>query len=208
MARVFAGPLSRFFARDDGDAVRFRAGIEAWRRDLGAALAERVRAQFDWDEAAAAGTWWDLGDAGWPALRLFAFYAERSDLEMPDNVPALLELDREFRAASDLKFGKTLYGQLLACEMWLPADFPVTLRAPLPDGTAAEIGSVPVLLAQLRWLNARTFQADAAEIVRWTDLPAPAGGALLDAARRGYAGLLAAATAAEQQRLPVAIQQA
>lgn len=207
MARVFAGPLSRFFARDDDEAARFRLGVEAWRQDLGMALAAKVRASFDWDEGSGRGAWWELGDAGWPALRLFAFYAERADLEMPDTVPALLELDSEFRAAHDAKFGKTLYGQLLACQVWLPSDFPVTLRAPLPDGSAAEIGSVPVLLDQLRWLNARTFQAESADIERWLDVPAPTGGALLDAARRGYAGLLAAANSAMRQRLPVAIRE-
>jgi hypothetical protein len=207
VATVFAGPLSRFFAPAGTDPARLRPGIEAWRDDLRASVADKVRAQLTWDEGVDVAQAWDLGDAGWMGLRLFAFYAERADLEMPDTVPALLELDRDWRAAHDGKFGKSLYGQLLACRVWLPGDFPVTFRVPLPDGEAAEVGSVAVLADQLKWLNQRTFQADAEQVAEWLAMPAPAGCALLDAARRGLAGLSAAAALAVQQRLPVVVRE-
>ena len=207
MASVHAGPLSRFYAQVGGDAAKLRVGVEAWRGDLCASVAAKVAAQLVWDEGAAEAMVWDLGAAGWLALRLFAFYAERSDLEMPDIVPALLELDPDWRAAADGKFAKTLYGQLLACRMWLPGEFPVTLRAPLPDGETAEIGSLAVLMDQLRWLNQRTFQADADQFSGWLALPAVAGGGLIDAARRGYAGLWAAVEAATRARVPVVVRE-
>lgn len=207
MARAFVGPLCRFHAAPDGDAARLRPGVEAWRAVLHEGVAAKVREQLQWDEGAGIAEWFDLGEAGWLALKLFAFYAERSDLEMPDTVPALLELDREYRAASDGKFERSLYGQLLACSAWLPGDFPVTLRAPLPDGEVVEFGSVAVLSDQLKWLNARTFQADAATLASWATLPAPAGGPLLDAARRGLSGMVAAVDLARRHRLPIVLRE-
>lgn len=209
MAIAFAGPLSRWFAADAaaGEAGRLRAGVELWREQLRASVAPKVAEQLDWDEGAGHATM-DLGESGWPALRLFALYAEHADLDLPDTVPPLLELDREWRAASDRKFERSRYGHLLACSVWLPGDFPVTLRAPLPDGTAAEFGSSAVLQDQLRWLNERTFAADAAAIFGWRTLRAPVGGELLAAARRGYAGLAAALVVAVQQGVPLLVADA
>jgi hypothetical protein len=208
MATAFAGPLSRFFAKTTAAAARLRPGVETWREDLRSSVAEKVAAQLDWDEAAPAAFSADLGDSGWMALRLFAYYAERSDLELPDTVPPLLELDPEWRAAADQKFARSRYGQLLACRVWLPGDFPITWRAPLPDGDSAEMGSIDVLAAQLAWLNQRTFQADADEAVGWGSTPAPPGAPLLSAAQRGYAGLLAAVQFATGNRLPVLVREA
>jgi len=207
LAVAFAGPLSRFFAADAAEAERLRQGVELWRCDLRASVAPKVAEQLLWDERADVACTIDLGASGWPALRLFAFYAERTDLELPDTVPALLELDPEWRAASDAKFERSRYGQLLACRVWLPGDFPVTMRVPLPDGEAADIGSLAVLGDQLKWLNERTFAADADAVAGWRDLPAPVGGELLAAARRGYAGLAAAAAAAARERLPLVVRE-
>lgn len=212
MAIAFAGSLSRWFASTGAsagaDPARLRVGVEAWRRDLCASVAPKVAEQLVWDEGASAHATSDLGDAGWIALRLLAFYGERAELEWPDTTPPLLELDPHWRAAADTKFPKTLYGQLLACRVWLPGNFPVTFRAPLPDGEAAEIGSLDLLADQLRWLNARTFQADADDVVAWRTLPAPAGGELLAAARRGYAALLQAVEVAQRERLPLLVREA
>lgn len=210
MAVAFVGPLSRWFAvrAVAADAARLRAGVEAWRADLGSAVADKVRAQLVWDEGAAMAREFDLGDAGWMALRLFALYAEQPELELPDTTPPLLELDPAWRSAADAKFARSLYGQLLACSVWLPGEFPVTLRAPLPDGETAELGSLGVLADQLHWLNERTFQADADAIVAWREVAAPAGGPLIPAARRGYAALRAAVECARAARLPVVVSTA
>lgn len=209
MASAFAGPLSRFYARGGGgdDAAVLAAGVEAWRDDLRASLAAKVAAELVWDERADVAAVFELGDSGLLALRLFAFYAERSDLEMPDTVPALLELDRDYRAASDGRFERSLYGHLLACRVWLPGEFPVTFRAPLPDGDSAEIGSVAVLADQLRFLNRRTFAVDEDRIADWLALAAAPGAPLLDAARRGFAGLWAAARLAADARVPLVVRE-
>lgn len=206
MVIAFAGPLSRFFGKDEEDAVRLRPGVEAWRADLVSSVAEKVGAQLEWDEASDTVFECDLGESGWTALRLFAFYAERSDLEWPDTVPALPEFDTRWREAADDKFSRSLYGQLLAAEMWLPGEFPVTIRAPRPDGDAAEIGSLKVLADQLLWLNQRTFQADQQEITTWLDMPATAGGVFLMAARHGYAALSAAVAVAQEATVPLVLR--
>lgn len=206
MATAIAGPLSRFFAKDEDDAVRLRAGVEAWRKDLVSSVAEKVGAQLEWDESSDVVFESDLGDSGWVALRMFAFYAERSDLDWPDTVPLLPEFDTVWRAAAEDKFSKSLYGQLLACEMWLPGEFPVTIRAPRPDGDAAEMGSLKVLADQLLWLNQRTFQADTEEVAKWLEMPAEAGGSFLVATRRGYAALHAAVEVAQTNAIPLVVR--
>ncbi|MCK5944964.1 MAG: hypothetical protein KAI24_23455 [Planctomycetes bacterium] len=207
MAEAFAGPLSRWFAAgDEQEAARLRAGVERWRDDLRSSVVEKVGEQLAWDEASDCAETFDLGASGWTALRLFAFYAERSDLDWPDTVPALLELDRDWREAAEQKFGKSLYGQILVCDLWLPGEFPVTVRAPRPDGEAVEIGSLQVLADQLQWLNERTFQADRAAITEWAGLPAPTNAPLLQAARRGYAQLLAACTEARHHHVPLSVK--
>jgi hypothetical protein len=206
MARAFAGPLCRWFA-GDGDPAAFLDGVLRWRQDLAQALGLRLRVPLDWrEDPHDDGRWCDLGDAGWTALRLFAFYADRSDLELPDTVPARPELDREFRSALDAKFERSRYGQLLACTLWLPVEMEFTCRVPLPDGETAEVGSLPVLGDQLRWLQQRTWQAGDAEVERWADLPAERGGALLGAAQRGFAGLWRAATVARRRGVPLLVE--
>ena len=209
MVRAFAGPLCRYYAKERGDAAAAVAGVQAWRQDLIAALAGRVQEQsLQWSEDPdATGLWTDLGEAGWPALRLFAFYAERTELELPDTVPRLLELDRDYRQAIDEKFERSRYGQLLACSVWLPSEFPITLQAPMPDGQSAEIGSLPILRDQLRWLNERTFQVDESSIADWLSMAAGGGGALLPAALGGYAGLWAAVGAGAESGSPVVVCQ-
>ena len=207
MATAFAGPLSRFYGREPAAAARLRPGVEAWRGDLHAAVNDKVKAQLQWDEGADVEFVTDLGDAGWMALRLFAFYAERTDVDWPDSTPPLLELDNAWRAAVETKFEKSRYGQLLPCSVWLPGDFPLTLRAPMPDGATAEIGSLGVLVDQLRWLNQRTFEADAEAIASWRELPAPPACPLLDGARRGYAALWAAAEFALRRQVPLLVRE-
>lgn len=206
MVEAFVGSLSRWFAGgDEAEAARLRAGVEKWREDLRSSVAEKVAEQLEWDEQSPCGERFDLGEVGLDGLRLFACYAERSDLDWPDTVPQPLELDRAWRQSADAQFGKSLYGQLLACDLWLPGEFPVTVRAPRPDGAAAEIGSLPVLSDQLAWLNQRTFQAEQGAVARWRGQPAPAGAPLLQAARRGYAALAAACARACDARLPLTV---
>ncbi len=208
MAVAFAGPLSKWFAGARGDATRLAGGVAAWRADLQSAVATKVGEQLTWDEAAPVAAETDLGEAGWLAVRLLGLYADRPELDWPDRVPPLLELDPQWRAAADAKFDRSRYGHLLACSVWLPGDFPVTFRVPLPDGSTAEIGSTRLLADQLGWLNQRTFQADGGEVAGWAGLPAAAGGEFVAAARRGYAGLRTAVDAAVRGGVPLVVGEA
>jgi hypothetical protein len=209
MARAFTGPLCRFFAGERGEPMTFVQGVDDWRKDLQSAFAKDRVPQFHWQEdPSVAASWFDLGDSGWIALRLFAFYAEKSDLELPDTAPALIELDRDWREVADQKFARSKYAHLLAARMWFPQDFAFTARIALPDGDATDLGSLAVLRDQLRWLNARTFQADEEQVAEWIALEAPAGGALIQAAQRGYAALWNAVEDATQRRVPLVLVEA
>lgn len=207
MVRAFAGPFCRYYASAGQDAATVLAGIEAWREDLVSSLAGQVeesslRWAEDPDGSVVSG---DMGESGWIALRLLAFYAERTELDFPDTVPQLLELDREYRKAIDEKFARSRYGQLLPCSVWLPSEFPITVQAPMPDGQSAEIGSLPGLHNQLRWLNERTFQASLDAVSEWGHLAAPEGGELIPAAQRGFAALWTAVTAGIRDGQPVLV---
>lgn len=205
MALAVAGPLCRHYGRTAADAHRLRPGIDAWRADLRASVADKVQAQLVWDEGSDARCVADLGDSGFLAVRLLGLLADQTELDWPATVPPLLELDRDWRAAAEAKFARSRYGHLLACTVWLPGDFPVTFRVPMPDGEAAEFGAVTTLHDQLRWLNQRTFQADADVLASWRDNPAPAGGEFVAAAQRGLAAMTAAAAFAQQARLPLVV---
>ncbi len=209
MARVFSGPLCRWFAGDGGEPIAFVQGVEEWRQDLQSAFAKDRVPQFAWQEdPRAKASWFEMGDSGWIALRLFALYAEKSDLELPDTAPSLLELDRQWREAADQKFARSKYAHLLAARMWFPQDFAFTARIALPDGEATELGSLAILRDQLRWLNARTFQADEEQIATWAAVDAPFGGPLLQSAQRGYATLSIAVEDATHRRVPMVVVEA
>lgn len=209
MAIAVAGPLCRFHAdAGHGDPALLQAGVLRWRQDLAVALGPRLPGALSWDEdPAQVVRCCDLGPAGLVAVRLLAVYAQRPELELPEAVPAIPELDRAFREAADQKFARSHFGQLLAADLWLPLEFLFTARAPLPDGQEGEIGSLPVLRDQLRRLNERTFVLDATALAVWPDLPAEAGGDLLPAARRGLGALLAAAEDGCARGLPLALRQ-
>jgi hypothetical protein len=130
------------------------------------ALGAKLRGPLDWTEDPGhAGREFDLGESGWLALRLFAVYAERSDLELPETVPAIAELDRAWRAAADAKFANSHFGHLLAAELWLPLEFPFTFRAPLPDGAEAGIGSLLLLQDQISHFRRTGHRAESNEKV-------------------------------------------
>jgi hypothetical protein len=208
---AFGGPLCRYYAaqEDGGDRAHLQAGVLRWRNDLQRVLGDRLPGSLNWDEDPAGPVREaDLGASGLLALRLLAVYAERTDLEWPSTVPRILELDRAFREAAEADFGRSHFGQLLAAGAWLPLDFAFTFRASLPDGVQTGLGSLPLLLDQLRRLNGRTFQADAAALAEWLALPAEPGGELLDASRRGLAAMLDLAAWADARALPLVVREA
>ncbi len=151
------GPLCRLFGRDAAEAAARLDGVRAWMGDMAEALGPRLKHAFAWhedpgDEPARV----DLGDGGLAALRLTAVYADRTDLDLPSELPDPLILDRVFRAAEEGRFARSNYGHLLAAQAWVPPDFDFTCAVPRPDGEDWTIGSLPALRDQLVFLAQRT----------------------------------------------------
>ncbi len=198
---LFVGPLCRFFAGADGDPASLADGVAAWREDLRAALQGRPVRGFEWDELAdVAPATFDPGARGLDAVRLLAVHAQRPELDLPDELPERLELDRAFADAEREDFGRSHYGQLLAARIWLPGDFDFTFRCPRPDGEESAFGSLTALRDQVGFLIARTFQPDDATLAAWRELR---GASFLDAVRRGTAELVIAVDVAVKRRLPL-----
>ena len=102
--RAAAGPLCRLY-RAAGEPAQLLPGIEAWRAQWNEALGARIARPLAWREDVDGEVHGrDLGPAGWIALCLWAVYAERTDLELPDTVPPLLEFDRVYRDQAEAKF--------------------------------------------------------------------------------------------------------
>lgn len=203
MTVLRVGPLWRFYA-EGRDASDVRDGVAAWRGraidELEGFPAAALEGCAERDEAMAA---FDADAAGFVALRLWAFYGQRTELDWPDTVPPVAELDRAWREAADGGFAGSHYAHLLVPEVWLPGDFAFTIRMPMPDGEDREVGSVGLAKAQLARLNRATFDADADELAAWATEPAPVGSAFVDAARRGLAAMAAALAAADELGLVV-----
>jgi hypothetical protein len=148
-----------------------------------------------------------LDDADLRGLHLLAVYAERSDLELPDEVPPALADDVAWCVAQRSGFARSAYGQILAAEMWLPGEFDYTIRCPGPDGAECAIGSVSVLGDQLRRLNDRSVQAGAEQLVAWAEASAASHPIrFVDAARRGLGRVLAGARMARARQLPLCVR--
>jgi hypothetical protein len=154
---LVSGPLCRFFAAESGDASTLVEGVLTWRRDIGEALAGRIDPSLGWPEhPALEPEVFVLPERGWEALQLFAVYAERSDLELPSDVTLPLALDSAWRSASESKFARSHYGQLLAADLWLPGSFDFTAKVPRPDGEECTLGSLIALRDQMIFLAQRS----------------------------------------------------
>ena len=204
MAELRVGPLWRFYAADRAEGV-VRDGVLAWR--------ERALAALDgFPRAALAGAAereeplevFDADAVGLVALRLWAFYGQRTELDWPETVPPVAELDRAWREAADGGFAGSHYAHLLVPELWLPGDFAFTARMPMPDGEDREVGSVGLAKAQLARLNRSTFDAEGDELREWIREPAPVGATFVEAVRRGIGAMAAALARAQQLGLPMA----
>jgi hypothetical protein len=198
------GPLSRYFAADEAEAVARHGGLLLWLADVAASLEGRLRGELRWDEDPRREVLeFALGRGELDAVRLLAVHADRPELEVPDRLPDPLGLDPQWAAAEAANFDKSRYGHIVAPGFWLPADFDFTFRGPRPDGADATFGSLYALRDQLRYLNARTFQAGDEQIAAWRHLD---GGRFVDLARRGLAGFDAAVRAAIEREMPIAVR--
>jgi hypothetical protein len=165
---LYRGPLSEFFAGRDGAATADRVpAVLAWRAHLASKLGAALREPLAWPEEAGDAQRILLPARALEALRLLAVYADRAELELPDDLPPLLDLDPVWQQAVNQDFRGSRFAQVLAPDCWLPADFDLTLRHAYPDGTPAVFGSATALRFQLRALNRTTLQLDLAEIAEW-----------------------------------------
>ncbi len=206
-ARLVVAPLASSLVQGAGEEAV--AGVDAWRADLQASMAEKGEPKLDpealvWAESGSATPeTFPLG-AGLVGVRLLAVYADRTDAEWPDLLPRIPELDPNYRAAADANWSRSRFGQLLAATLWLPAAFDFTIDFPLPDGRPAELGSAEVLLEQIERLNAVTVQLDSSILSdsAAVDVDA-ASGDFVDAAICGLGGFYRAVSLAVEQRLPL-----
>ncbi len=82
---------------------------------------------------------------------------------------------------------QSLYRHLLAdTEIWLPVEFDAPARTAAIVGDSIVIGSSPRLLAELRELNLRTWNADDRQISQWRRDGADYGAPLEISARFGF----------------------
>lgn len=183
------------------ERAAIRAAVGDWQVHLNRKL-ESYRVRIAWNED-------DVGlqlrvpvaPAALRAVRLLAVYVDRSDLDLPDELPADLASDPVWTQASANEFESVRLAQVVVPDCWLPGQFDLTVRHAYPDGLEATFGSVEALRVQLEELNRTTFQEERAELETATD---PAGGRdLLALARPGLAALWRAADAAAAAAVPM-----
>ncbi|MDA1223190.1 MAG: hypothetical protein O3B85_14300 [Planctomycetota bacterium] len=198
------GPLCRYFAADEPEAVARVDGVLAWREDVRESLAERLRGELYWPEDPhAEPRIFAFGRGELDAVRLLAVHADRPELDIPDALPDPLGLDPIWAAAESSGFDKSRYGHLGAAAFWLPWDFDFTFRGPRPDGADATFGSLPALRDQVSYLNARTFQASDEGLLAFCDVE---GDRFVDIVRRGLGRMSAAVRSAADAGLPLSVR--
>lgn len=193
---VYAGPLTRYYAGDwetvvqrfgreqgmDVQVVRVNEPPEdeeldpseimelvcMWRDALLASLAEHVGDVSPWNESAEHDyvtdkpTWDGLG-----GLRLWAAYSAHPDMTMPAVLPENW-VDDPALAASLADGPDCRYKHIVRnVELWIPLDFPFTLRSEDAAGNERELGSTVQLLRDLDRLNAETWGADPDALAQW-----------------------------------------
>jgi hypothetical protein len=96
------------------------------------------------------------------------------------------------------------FTQIVGPEIWLPIDASVVIETDDALGTRRTFGAIGPLLAELRDLNAQTYQAKDETLSEWAH-DAPAGDAFEPAARFGLAVMLSLAAAAVDRRQPLVL---
>ncbi len=192
------GPLSHRYQDSEREATASH-GVLAWLQQVNTSLAPRLRDPLAWCEDQGSGPECiAIGDTGYGGVRLLAVYAERADLELPDDLPESWLDDPAYAEASKLAFAKSHYAHILVAERWLPGDFDFTFVAPGPDGADVAIGSLAALDDQVRWLDERTLNAGALQ--RQEDA---ASHEFVAAARYGIGGFRRAVEAAKARAMPL-----
>jgi hypothetical protein len=159
------------------------------------------------------------------AVCLLAAHADGLEAQVPERVrtgspgrKAWARLGRQTQAPEPLghRIGRLLgrsstyappprqYAQVVGPEIWLPLDMAVVIETNDVAGVRRSFGSAPALLAELRQLNAQTYQATDETLAEWSR-NAPDGDAFLPAARFGLATMLRLAGEAVERRQPLVL---
>ena len=206
---LVVAPLSRVLfdeagagATSPGDRARqARAVGEAWRDEVCAALASQVEL-VPWDESPREPVETvPLPAASLRAVRYLAFVADQSEVAWPDDLPADLDAEPRWSAASRGGFEQTPLAQVVAPEVWVPGDFRATCKTEDPSGGASLVaGSVDSLIEQLELLNGRTFQLDLGAV-----RGSPGDESFIGHAGRGLVSLYGSARCAAESALPLVV---
>lgn len=184
------------------DPARLAAAIGAWRAHLAGKLAPHLQFELTWDERMGQAMGVPLDPRTLHGLKLLAVYADRTDLDLPAVLPLVLEQDPVFAAAQGSDFARSRFSQILVPDLWLPAEFDLTVKFTWPDGLEATFGSVVALRDQLTELNRVCFQLDA-QALRDAITATPEGVDPVSFAQAGLAAFLFGAELAGQRRLPL-----
>ena len=184
------------------DLEVLRPALVQWRRNLSEALGSNIAEPLDWDEStseyATTRPNWD----GFIALKLWAAYAENSDLMLPLRCGELEE-DPAYQRSMAENAQSRFPLIIRSLEFWLPSPFEFTFKAEAPNGSLVEFGSSTHLLKHLQDLNNATWKADQATIEMW-GIVAPRPEAPFErAAKYGFSTMLTLAQYACEKRMPI-----
>jgi hypothetical protein len=184
------------------DPLEARELVLAWRDALSTALQAHGGPALAWDEGPDAPYFtdkpaWDC----YRALVVWAAHDEHPGVALPAIAPDDCAATEPVRAA--LEHG-TRYPQLvLGAELWLPQEFDYTFETQDAAGRSVMMGSAPLLLAQLRELNERTWRADRDTVTAWRRAGAEVGAPLETSAQLAYAVFHDLALQATVHQLPM-----
>ncbi len=191
------GPLSQWYLGGDRDLDTSLEGVRRWLAEVNTSLAQRLSEPIDWSEDGEVDRF-PLGATAYDGLRLLAVYAERPELELPDDLPETLASEPAYAKAMASEFQQSRYAHLIVGQLWLPGDFNFTFAAPGPDGAELVIGSLAALKDQVGWLDERTLRAGAVQ--REEDALSRD---FIASARYGLAGFRQAVEQASSRKVPL-----
>ena len=228
---VYVGSLARYYTGDWETVVQQRArerGMDSvvlrpfssgempdpaevwemvgrWQLALNEVLSEHLHGEpLSWNESDAAPYFTEKLDwNGYGALLLLAAYEENAETSWPEEVPEDWQDDPALGVSSAEEFRWSRYAALLAPELWLPQDFDFIFRFLELRGQEMLMGPSPLLLAQLRYLNNRTFSASPEDFARWRTGEIEAGSNFEANAKYGLAVFLDLAESSVEHRLPI-----
>jgi hypothetical protein len=180
--------------------------IDAWCQALNRGLGANLHAPLSWSEAPDTPYFTDRpGYPGYSGLMLWAVYADKPHLPVPEVLPegGWYE-DPVFVAALERESG-TRFRQIIQPAYWLPGNFSFCFQGPSPVGEESFIGSSTALVEQLELLNRSTFSATSEQLASYLQEQIEARNEVEHAAKFTLAVFLDLATKAVAHRLPMLI---